>query len=210
MTKYLFMYFDQFLNLKNAGMIFYFLLMIDLTFVRIWKANDYIVHSAWANLSMMALILVRFLGLIQNFSNVKEQRMKSELYTLQFESFYLGSTSQFIEAIDIVLRLAADKQNTTLKKVLVTYGYVYPRWIVFGDHLYHTKRHRVKRSVEEHGKAVASESRFSISLTRAIKMEADVNNEKKAKEDLFEALGGDTLVGRDPILWAKSVVDHTL
>jgi hypothetical protein len=87
--------------------------------------------------------------------------------------------------------------------------YVYPRCVVLGGHLYHTEGHRVKGNAE---------SCFSISLTRVIKIGTGVNIEKISKEDLseqeslsmFEAVGGDTLVSRDPTAWSRSVADHAL
>jgi hypothetical protein len=138
--------------------------------------------------------------------------------TLQLDSSYLEPTIEFIEAIDDVLQLPSDQQSMALKKVLITYGHVYPRRVVLGGHLYHTEGHRVKGSTDEEGKLIAAESRFSASLTAAIRIGTGFSNEKKLKEDLveqdslsmFEAVGGDTLVSRDPTLWAKSVADYSL
>ncbi len=138
--------------------------------------------------------------------------------TLQLDSSYLEVTTQFIEAIDNVLQLVSDQQSIELKKVLITYGHIYPQRVVLGGHLYHTEGHRVKGSADEQGKLIAAESRFSLSLITAIKIGSGFGNEKKLKEDLveqdsltmFEAVGGDTLLSQDPTLWAKSVVDYSL
>jgi hypothetical protein len=138
--------------------------------------------------------------------------------TLQLDSSYLEPTAQFIEAIDDVLHLAPDQQSAALKKVLMIYGHVYSRRVVLGGHLYHTEGHRVRGSADEEGKLIAAESRFSMSLAIAIKIGSGFGNEKQCKEDLveqdslsmFEAVGGDTLLSRDPTVWAKSVVDYSL
>ncbi|UJR14387.1 hypothetical protein I4U23_001384 [Adineta vaga] len=139
--------------------------------------------------------------------------------TVQLDSSYLEPTAQFIEAIDHVLELtSSNEQISALKKIFAIYGHVYPRRIILGGHLYHTEGHRIKGTSEEQGKLIAAETRFSISLTRAVRIGSGFHNEKKSKEDffeqetlsMFEAVGGDTLVSRDPTLWAKSVADPTL
>jgi hypothetical protein len=138
--------------------------------------------------------------------------------TLQLDSSYLEPTAQFIEAIDHVLHLAPDQQSAALKKVLMIYGHVYSRRVVLGGHLYHTEGHRVRGSADEEEKLIAAESRFSMTLATAIKIGSSFGNEKKLKEDfieqdslsMFEAVGGDTLLSRDPTIWAKSVMNYSL
>jgi hypothetical protein len=70
--------------------------------------------------------------------------------TLQLDLSYLERTTDFIEAIDSVLRISnRDEQLRHLEEVLSIYGHVYPRVVVLGGHLYHTEIYDSQEKAEE-------------------------------------------------------------
>ena len=138
--------------------------------------------------------------------------------TVELSSLYLEPTEQFVKAIDAVLRFTPEQQLVELNKVLSTYGHVYPRRVVLGGHLYHTEGHRVSGTVEEQKKLITAETHFKASILPGAKISVGGGDEKKSKDEMseqdsqttFQAVGGNTLLSRDPTIWAETVADSIL
>jgi hypothetical protein len=139
--------------------------------------------------------------------------------TLELDSSYLEPTPQFIEAIDNIFSIPSpDAQIIKLKKVLSTYGHVYPRKVVLGGHLYHTEIHNTKEKAEEAKERISTKISLSSSFIRAAEVHVGAGTDEQSQTISseqtsllrFEAVGGDTRLNRDPTLWKDSIADPYL
>ncbi|CAF3745648.1 unnamed protein product [Rotaria sp. Silwood1] len=124
---------------------------------------------------------------------------------------YLEPTQEFIDAIDNVLQQTPTKDD--LKNVFLSYGHVYPQRITLGGHLFYTEEHCVKGNVDEEEIRIAAEDRFKTAyLTQTeLRLGSSFGNKSKkesSKQDssiTFEAVGGNTLLARNPTAWEETL-----
>ena len=135
---------------------------------------------------------------------------------VELDSSYLEPSKQFIDDIDSVLRYLPTKAK--LEEVLATYGHMYPRRITLGGHLFYSEEHVCTGSVEENQKRKDIEASFKIALFLQPTVHASASRETKHKQEsskqsssiTFQAVGGDTLRCRNPLVWLETVADPTL
>jgi hypothetical protein len=139
--------------------------------------------------------------------------------TFELDLSYLEPTSEFIEAIDTVLMtLTPDEQIIKLEEVLSIYGHVYPRSIILGGHLFHTEVHDNQEKAKKAKRRLNTDVSFSASVIQSGKFHAEDRSAKESENKssertsrlTFEAVGGDTLLNRNPTLWINTVADPFL
>ncbi|CAF3259815.1 unnamed protein product, partial [Rotaria sp. Silwood2] len=138
---------------------------------------------------------------------------------VQLHSSYLELTPAFIEAIDAVLSIGTQREQIMkLQKVLLEYGHIYPRRVVLGGHLYYTKMDSVRNKAEEEEKRLKVEASFATSIFKPAPVHVGGEFANKLENKFFEqtsiqtykAVGGDTLMVRDPTQWTSTVADPSL
>jgi hypothetical protein len=128
--------------------------------------------------------------------------------TLKLDLSYLEPTQEFLGAVNNALQHTS-AENSELKKVLLNYGHVYPQQVVLGGHLYHSETHHIKGNADESKTLREAEARFKAAFHVGGGSENKLKEERAQQDSsiTFQAVGGDTVLSRDPTLWAQTVTN---
>jgi hypothetical protein len=135
---------------------------------------------------------------------------------VELDLSYLEPTQEYINAIENVLQNMPIKSE--LAKVLSTYGHVYPRRVILGGHLFHTQEHCIKSNIEEEKIRKDIEARFKIAYFKQAEGYAGGGSAERSKQEgsqhesaiAFQAVGGNTLLSRNPAAWEETVANPML
>ncbi|UJR19599.1 hypothetical protein I4U23_022733 [Adineta vaga] len=131
--------------------------------------------------------------------------------SIELNLSYLEPTEEFIKDIDNVLQHTPTKN--ALNSVLSYYGHVYPQRIVLGGHLHYAEQHWVRGNIEEKERRMAVETRVKTALSKQNDLHRSSIAGKRSKRGsseqnssvTFEAVGGDTLLVRNPTAWEETL-----